>query len=261
MTSRPRQFLFGRPVLPAKPMATGQCDLFILGAYPSALHVRWHVPEHNLSVQAVAVDNEPEPFWTGEDEEQQFENWRKTVSFQDKWGEVKPCGRLNGSSGIWVQKRILNVLKVPRARTWITDCLDTYHESKGATSRLGSDPVATLVKTLGIPERCLDAHPSEHEIVAKALKGHTTRLTAELRVAQPKTVVTLGNAALRVLNELVDAGGPRIPKLSSGESYGRPLTVRIDGRACEWVPLAHPAAPAAYQIAHDRWSNQVTPLT
>jgi hypothetical protein len=52
------------------PVASSHCDLFVLGAYSSALHVRWTPPEQTKlrRIKALAVDNEPEPFWTGDDE-------------------------------------------------------------------------------------------------------------------------------------------------------------------------------------------------
>ena len=51
------RFVFGRPVVPAKPVADGTRNFFVLGAYPSALHVQWRLP-HNLGlIRAIAVDN------------------------------------------------------------------------------------------------------------------------------------------------------------------------------------------------------------
>src|SRR5215212_6481198 len=53
-------FPFGRLVVPCDPVATGRAAMFVLGAYPSALHVRWRPPQgEGRVVQALAVDNEP----------------------------------------------------------------------------------------------------------------------------------------------------------------------------------------------------------
>ena len=43
--SRMDVFPFGRPVVACEPAATGRAAVFVLGAYPSALHVRWHPPQ------------------------------------------------------------------------------------------------------------------------------------------------------------------------------------------------------------------------
>ena len=248
------QFLFGQPVLPAKPIADGPRPLFVLGAYPSALHVRWYGSGGNCLINAVGVDNEPEPFWPGLDELQRIRRWRDAVAFRAEWGRIEPCGPLNGSSGEWLDRRILGVLNTPRTNAWITDCLDVYHESDDAAKRLDSDAIAAMVKRLDIPARCHRAHPSESEIVNAALSGHTLRLLGELQTAQPDCVVTLGNAALRVFNALVESGGAQIRKLSPDDSYGTVLPVQVNGRDVDWIPLAHPAAPAVYQTAHDLWT-------
>lgn len=86
----------------------------------------------------------------------------------------------------------------------------------------------------------------------EALDIHTARLLDELHTAQPKLVVTLGNAALRVLTALT-GGDKRLRLNSSIESYGQPLQARTSEHAFELIPLAHPAAPKVYQAAHGKW--------
>lgn len=68
------RFPFGRPSTPRAPrIPVGQAGLFILGVYPSALHVRWELPEWARrglgigTVAALAVDDEPSVFWDGAD--------------------------------------------------------------------------------------------------------------------------------------------------------------------------------------------------
>ena len=251
------QFLFGQPVLPAKPIADGPRQTFILGAYPSALHISWHVPGQRLPIRAVAVDNEPEPFWTGEDEQQRINRWCEAVSFSSRWGRVEPCGQYNGSSGVWVRTRVLDAFRIQHTSAWITDCLDTYHESTRATNRLDSNPISEAIQRLGIAPRHHLPHPSQTDIVKGAVRDHLRRLSEELHTARPDRIVTLGNAALQVFNSLVQTGGSQIRRLSADETYGTALSVRVDGRPVEWIPLAHPAAPKVYQVAHDRWMKGV----
>ena len=206
--------MFGRPVLPAKPRANGPRKVLVLGAYPSALHVRWRPPGQVRHIRAIAVDDEPEPFWTGHDEELQIERWRQQVGFQPSWGHVAPCGRLNGSSGVWLDEKILAVLGVERSDTWITDCLDTYFESGKAAARLAEPDIAGAIEASGLVAPTHRSHPSENEIVRESLRDHADRLREEFRTARPIVVVTLGNAALRVLAAL--AKGSDYPrKLSS----------------------------------------------
>jgi uracil-DNA glycosylase len=100
-------------------------------------------------------------------------------------------------------------------------------------------------------------HPSEDAIVREVTRDHGPRLRQELESAAPEIIVTLGNAALRVLRTLVDTvTGEEVPAHVSDkiEHYGRPIDVRLaTGRRVIWLPLAHPAAPQKYQILHDQW--------
>jgi hypothetical protein len=55
-------FPFGASVLRRPPSASTKTRVFVLGAYPSALHVGWRPPE-GKPIRAMVVDNEPEQFW------------------------------------------------------------------------------------------------------------------------------------------------------------------------------------------------------
>src|SRR5947208_12617150 len=122
------RFPFGRPVQATEPSAYDARAIFILGAYPSALHVGWTSP-HGAHINALPVDNEPEPFWDGGGASELVEAWKAAIGFDQAWGEVGTA--FNGSSGIWVRDRILAPLGVDRENAWITDCLDIYHASDG----------------------------------------------------------------------------------------------------------------------------------
>lgn len=52
---------------------------------------------------------------------------------------------------------------------------------------------------------------------------------AELEAARPELVVTLGNAAVRVLAGITEPSGKELSKLRV-EGYGSELTTRIAGR-------------------------------
>lgn len=248
------RFLFGRPVLKMRPVAKGPRRLFILGAYPSALHVGWNPPGSAKPIRAVAVDNEPEPFWTGERELGFIEEWKRVIGFRDEWGSVSGCGKLNGSSGSWVEKKVLAPLDVRRSSAWITDCLDTYFESDTAARRLDAQELLSVLGDCGIPGRQHRPHPLEGAIVQEAKQQHRERLLGELLEAEPELVVTLGNAAQRVFGSLLEDESDRIARLSL-EDYGRTLRARVHGRNVLWIPLAHPAAPKAYQNVHNAWVN------
>lgn len=255
MTSRrPGTYPFGRPVQPCSPSASSPRCVFVLGAYPSALHVAWTPPAPYRRVQAIAVDNEPLPFWNGSDQEARVETWKKSVGFKpEAQGSISVAGNLNGSSGDWVDKNVLDPLKVARADVWITDSLDTYRCSEGLASRIDDtyNPFATAV---GLSQAVLLQHPSESDIIKEASRDHQPRLRQEIETCNPDLIVTLGNAALAVIRELYpQTGGQDVLRLDSSERYGAVVTLQVGQRKVDLLPLAHPAAPKAYQAAHKRW--------
>lgn len=247
-------FPFGRPVLPRPPSASSRRRLFILGAYPSALHVAWRPPA-GKPIRAMAVDNEPVPFWNDRDEDERVTRWKAEVGFRDgEWGEVRGVGDLNGSSGHWVDTNVLGPLGASRDDACITDCIDLYFSSSGGAARI-ADTYKPFAERAGLPAVTLLAHPSENDIVKQGVQVHRERLLRELSNSAPDIVVTLGNAALRVVRTV--AGVTRgSSKLEADSSYGVELALSVGGRRMTWLPLAHPAAPRVYQDAHSRWCGK-----
>lgn len=254
MTDLSHVFPFGRPVRPCPPSASKPKKVFVLGAYPSALHVSWTPPAGSglKRIQAIAVDNEPEPFWNGRDQAARVDAWKSSVGFRPEWGTVSLAGKLNGSSGEWVDQNVFGALGVARADCWVTDCLDTYRCSEGLSQRL-ENTYALAVEKLGLPSADLEVHPSEAQIVEEAVRLHRDRLMGELAACRPDIVVTLGNAALRVARELVEGLELRA-LVADAASYGRVHVAGAQGRPLKVLPLAHPAAPAPYQALHTAWA-------
>lgn len=248
------RYPFGAPLTPRPPSATTARSIFLLGAYPSALHVEWTPPEPWKPVRALPVDDEPTPFWDGTDEADRVRSWATRIGFAPAWGSVRPVGALNGSSGVWVRDMVLAALGAAHADAWVSDCLDTYRASTGATHRL-DDTYAPFARSAGLLGTRIGAHPSEDAIVDEALRLHRERLASERSACSPELIVTLGNAALRVARELVD-GGHEVPAKLSIRGYGARYGVRVDGHHARLLPLAHPASPRPYQEAHRRWSAE-----
>ncbi len=251
-------FLFGQPVLPAKPTADSARRLFVLGAYPSALHVRWSYNGKEL-IKAVAIDNEPEPFWTGKDQEDRIKAWKERMNWDGSLGTVEACSNLNGPSGAWVEKEVFEPLGVPRQDAWITDCIDTYFSSDGASDAIKRTREMNLFShEFKWPSLC--SHPSEKYIVENA---QITRLLQELLIAQPQLIITLGNAALKVCRDQLVHPIDTVPDTLGLENYGIRYRVKLKGTSgkdhlAELLPLAHPAAPRVYQVAHAAWIKKVT---
>lgn len=245
------RFPFGAPVQSAARQPSGRRRVFVLGAYPSAVHVRWTPPADSglKPVRALAVDNEPEPFWDGGDQPRHIEAWA-TRLFDDHFGTISSVGRLNGSSGRWVTERVLEPLGATRDEVWFSDCLDTYRASRGQAKRC-DDTYAPFARQLDLPPARLGGHPNEDQIVREALGEQRERLMRELEVVSPDLVITLGNASARVFHNLTDLDGDE--STLSHDGYGDLVHVSCLERPIQWLALTHPGGPKAWQETHERW--------
>lgn len=246
-------FPFGVEATARPVFSRGKCRALILGAYPSALHIRWTPPGGGRTVVALPVDNEPEPFWDGKREEEFIRRWQSEVAFKSEWGEIAPVGRLNGSSGDWVNRMVLEPLSLIRDRVWITDCLPDYRASTNVEKRI-LDTYNPFANQIGIPTANLKTHPSESEIVKEASGCHLDRLKRTITACDLPLIITLGNAALRTVRAILANPGSIPARLKPDSSYGRKLEIEAsDIGPVSLLPLAHPAAPHRFQTRHELW--------
>lgn len=251
------RFPFGRPSGRCKPRRATKAKAFVLGVYPSALHVRWSGP--GVRISYLAIDQEPWPFWDGHDEAQRIAKWRRDVEWQDAWGTATPPGKLNGSSGHKLRDHYLTPLGLNTDDVWLTDCLPFFHVwrgpgTQGAAMRERYDPFALQhqpLRTHELPDR-----PPAAQLIRRTLASEAGRLLGELDDSQAPVLITLGNEPLAVIRQLLDATLP--PKLSHN-AYGTRHQVPFQGRPLSIVPLVHPAQAgsggrsATWAAAHQRW--------
>ncbi len=168
-------FPFGAPVeRMAVDLPDHEVSLFVLGAYPSAFHVRWTTPD-GRRVAALPVDNEPRPFWDGSGGDDLFEQWRQAY-FRPEWGWVAPS-ELNGSSGWKLYPEWIAPLGIGRDDYFVTDCLDTAMMSTGVERRVspsgGQEAVySQLAPSLGLP--AVDMEPIRPRDTSSPWPGGTT---------------------------------------------------------------------------------------
>lgn len=226
--------------------------MFVLGVYPSALHVRWTLPEGGRVVGALAVADEPTVFWDGGDEDELIARWR-AEHFDDAWGTVGPATG-NGSSGRKVVDHVLEPLGIDADAVWLTDCLPTYFVksgtgSQGAAMREVYDPFAASVPTLQSAD--LPSRPTPRALVRRAVEEEANELLRQIAEADAPTIVTLGQEAADVLAAIT--GADRVV-LDLGPAYGERREITAAGRRRGWIPVTHPGNRApSWAQRHRRW--------
>jgi hypothetical protein len=243
-------FPFGRPVLRRKPSAKSRRRVFVLGAYPSALHIAWWSPHRKL-VKALAVDNEPAAFWAAEDERAQIDAWRALVHFRvGAWGEVETA-ETNGKAGRWVDEHVLAPLGVTRDEACLSTCVDTYHHADPGIAFGVDERYQAFAREAGLPEARLQRRPREGAFVELAATEHRERLLKELSVVVPEIVVTLGVGPFRVLRAITDQKVGR--RLRPDATYGVEQPLTVGGRTTRWLALCATEPSAEYAEVHARW--------
>lgn len=228
------RFPFGRPATRRPPrQPAGPAALFVLGVYPSALHVRWTLPD-----QLIAA-------------------WQDQVNWAPEWGTIASVGG-NGSSGRIVTEHVLNPLGVHPQQAYFTDCLPTYFVKSGPRSQGGRiravyDPFAAASAGRLAPAD-LPPRPTPRELVGRAVLEERDLLLAQLTESGAPAVVTLGQEAADVLAAIIDT---RPITLVPDDTYGRPRSLNAAGRPVEWLALVHPGNRAtSWATRHRTWMTQ-----
>lgn len=244
--------------------------MFVLGVYPSALHVRWTLPSwwrgEQRVVGALAVADEPTVFWDGADADELVSAWTASVGFRHgngsgDWGQVTAAG--NGTSGRPVRDRVLRPLGVEVDDTWFADSVDRFFIKRGGASRQQGDVIDAVYQPFaveaGLPIASIPARPTPTRLVDIATSEHRERLRRELMEASAPLVVTLGEEARQVMIGVVDdASGPPLQPLDRRslrpDLYGEAGMVRVDDTQAAWYSVVHPGnRDRAWCRLHDGW--------
>ena len=250
------RFPFGCPSTRRPPrMPEGQpAELAVLGVYPSALHVRWALPDKSATVGALAVDDEPTVFWDGADAAERIAAWKAAVNWSDEWGSVGAAGG-NGSSGRHVVEHVLKPLGVAPSAVYFTDCLPTYFVKDGAGSqaeriRMVYQPFAVQA---GLHAADLPPRPRTQELVRRSIVEEGDVLVGQLAESRAPRIVTLGQEAADVFSRITDAESVA---LRPDAGYGKPRSVIVAGAQWEWIPLTHPGnRTPAWARRHAVWMD------
>lgn len=215
-------FPFGRPVLPVAPAADGERRVFVLGVYPSAVHARWVGADGKQAIKAVAIDNEPEPFWTGGDASVRVES--VNAELPEGVGHLEAANQ-NGPSGLTLAERYLGPLGLDPGDCWITDLENRWLANTAQIEAL-TRSYQPLVDQSLLPAYTLRERPKEIGLVA----DRVPTLRAEWDTAAPDVLVTLGAEPTKALG----LHGP------THTGYGQPTSITMWDRSVVHLALVHP---------------------
>jgi len=159
----PYQYLYGNPVQPVVPLDTTQNGIFVIGAYPSARFAAIQ------SERDVPIGDNCGPFST----ERYFDG--STIRTVD--------------SGYELEQAYLQPLGLKREQCWITDIVRIF---------LFKDGHINKYRKLGCPWPPHETRSHFEEFARVGLSW----LEEELKLAQPKIVITLGSEVAGILQKI-----------------------------------------------------------
>jgi hypothetical protein len=218
-------FPFGHPNLSPRVGADGPRRAFVLMAHGDAVWATW-APHRAKTWASIPIAAEPASGWNGDSTWDEIERWKATVRPASAWGPIWSQRIRSGDAVLWVESQVLQPLDLQRDEVWFSACLPQFFLTAPP------DPLLESVyerrrRRWKVPAARLPQRPPDAELVARTLATEAERLRVELRQCRPERVIAMGEAAWRVLRELLDA-----PPDERGE-YGHPQAATFEGRALE----------------------------
>lgn len=256
-------FPFGRPSTerpPRRPAVATKA--FVLGVYPSALHVRWSCGDS--VVASLAVDVEPTVFWDGADAAQRVAAWRRDVGFRSEWGTISSAG--NGTSGDRLTTGILEPLGVEPGEVWFSDLVPWFFvKRQGGESRRRqqfeaiNQDYAPFATRHGLPAATLPLRPTLARLSSYAVEHRRDVLRRELVESGTRVLITLGEEPRFVVERIADRVCGRVTQTLTARmtGYEDSGSLTIDGREIEWWALKHPGQRRTdWAALHQRWIDR-----
>jgi hypothetical protein len=228
---------FGQPVGPVSWRQPGPKPALIIGVYPSAVHARWIGPD-GTGIRALAVADEPEPFWTGHSAEPKIATVAATVPAEA--GRIELAKGHNGRSGQALDELVLAPLGLTRDKIRVADIDNRYMANQSQQDAVARDYVPLVESGLLPP-----ATWRPRRTIARIPSDRSPALTDEVAGADPAWIITLGDEPLRALG---------LEPLTRA-SYGIPLPAVVLGHNVQLLRLAHTRQQAGHGHSSSDWAE------
>lgn len=251
---------------------------FVLGAYPSALHVRWRQPRWLVdeapvsgAIGNLAVDVEPTVFWDGDGAADLMNEWKRASGFREgdergEWEHVT-TGSSNGSSGRAVKADILAPLRIEERGVWFSDVEPYYLVKRGRRGKkreqgdaIDEDYAPLVASDANLLPAEIPAWLDIDEIAGWGLMHRRDALRREILESEAELVITLGEAARRVVAGVADvaSGGVCVRLEEKMTGYGEPGRLEIGARSMRWLALIHPGQnKPGWKEQRRRWIDRL----
>jgi len=240
------QFPFGEPLRILRQQDRTPKKVFVLGVYASAVHARWYSPDGRVIGEALAVASEPEIFWNGENAAEIISR----ITVPSEVGYLKAAeDKYNGTSGRALDELYLAPLGFSRSNAWLCDLVphSFMNENQEKVIRTRYAP---LCEKYNLPIASIPEKP-----VSLIDEKRRNEIVAELEESQAETIILLGDDPLKwFLSFVSDCKKTRLAEFGRN-TYGSPVSVNINGKIYQVLPLVHMRHSGAIGTHDDGWKQ------
>jgi len=245
------KFPFGQDLKKVQQNNRNPKKAFVLGVYASAVHAKWFDNNGKTKVQAMAVDSEPEIFWTGENAKKIIDK----IKIPNELGklEVPKNNNLNGPSGRVLDNLYLKPLNLNRNNSWLCDLIPYSRVNKKQKKAIEKHYTIELIEKFNLN------FPTIPDFDRKELNSDKRRLEIlnELIHSSAKTILLLGDEPIRYFLKYFTNN--KFKKLSdfgdSFDKYGKAHKLKINDKDYEVIPLCHPRQAGRLGNSSSKWGQ------
>jgi uracil-DNA glycosylase len=241
---KPR-FPFGQPLKQVRQKDKSPKHTFVLGVYASAVHAKWLDAKGKTLVRALAVASEPGIFWKGGEEE--AKKIVNRIKLPEGVGTLEPAApAYNGPSGEALDSRILIPLGLTREDVWLCDCIPASRVNP-AQKKAIEDHYDSLVKK-GLVEPA-----TIPEVETTIDDKRRAEILKELEASGAERIILLGDLPIKWFLKHFADGWSNLSAFEKKHGYGKSVSVTINDRKYEVLPLAHPRQVARLGRSSTKW--------
>ncbi|MCU0405410.1 MAG: hypothetical protein MUE91_02490 [Ignavibacteriaceae bacterium] len=224
-------FPFGNPVMKIKQANILPKPVFILGVYGSAVFAQFKPANAKSTIRYLPIDNEPEIFWRGSQEETKkiITNIKVPRLTGNLISEDKT---INGVLGRLLDKYYLHQLKLKRDDVWICNLIP--HAVINKNERKALKKYNELHSLFNLPEAAIPTKKDRWNFFSKK---RYREIIEEIYQSRAEVIISLGQQPLKwFFKEFnLDLGN-----LLNTKDYGSIAEVQIDSIKIKLIPLFHP---------------------
>lgn len=251
-------FPFGQELKKVEQKDKSTKQIFVLGVYASAVHARWIDVSGKQKVAALAIASEPEIFWRGENAEEIISK----INIPEQLGKltIPKNKKLNGPSGIALDKLFLKPLRLERRDAWLCDLLPESRVNEKQQAAIDKHYTDTIIKQFDLPKATI---PKFDKAELNSQKRRE-EILSELEESESDNLILLGDLPIYWFLRFFDKRFTRLAQFGVSKiSYGRSHEIKINNKFYNVTPLCHPRqadrlgrSNTKWGYLHDNWVKE-----